>query len=368
MNHPTRILLTAALGLIMSVTAQAAAASKTTPRPPDYTITMIPLLPGDIGLEALAMNNEGDAVGYAYNTPANFGTPTHAFFYHNGKVINLAPFLPSSLNSSANGINDFGEIIGFYSGGSFIYQNGHVQLFPNTSTDITSFYAINDLGQIIGRTQIDTLTGNQSYTTSATEVLRQPNGAIVTIPPFKGVVLQLTAINNVGQILASYDGYDSDNVPIRGSLLLQAGRRNPVDLGMGADGLNDWGQVVGAQDYGPATGQEVPALYSGGKVTDLGALAGFDGYTVATHINDFGVIVGVSFTIGTATTQPTSVTTVYANGTWYDLNKVSGFGSEFLFFSVGINNAGVIVAVGGNQSVLSYILTPAKATGSAPLK
>jgi hypothetical protein len=174
----------AALGILSgAIAAQASPIPQPTHTPPAYTITVIPLPPGFNSLEVSGINNEGDAVGFAFDDSSPPRFASEAVLYHNGKLINLAPFLPPSTSSYAFKINDFGEIIGEYTGGVddgyFIYQNGHVQLFPatlNTNTTITTaFEDINDLGQIVGQEYVNG--------SSSTVFLRQPNGAMVTILP-----------------------------------------------------------------------------------------------------------------------------------------------------------------------------------------
>jgi uncharacterized membrane protein len=370
------MLLLTALALGSSFGAPISKPAQAAPTPPAYTITMIPLLPGCSGLDAQAINSAGDIVGTAY------GATTKAVLYHNGKLTDLSRLLPPNTNSSANGINDFGEIIGSYTGGAFIYQGSHVQLLPYTSPNFFEFIAVNDLGQIIGRQGTNT-----ELPSLCTPFLRQPNGAMVQIPPYKGAVLNPTAINNVGQITAIY--YSTVTTP-GGSVLLQSGGRNPVDLGtLGSDleasALNVWGQVVG--DYQAVDdlddGAPINAfLYSGRTLTNLGSFYGldwYDGGAEGTAINDLGVIVGSSQAI----LGEQSIASVYMNGAWYDLNEVgtvSGFtipqygnGPEFLTYGIAINNAGVIIAEANNienesQPILSYILTPVKVQGSERLK
>jgi probable HAF family extracellular repeat protein len=364
------------LKILFLLSALAFGVAQAAPAPPAYTATMIPLLPGFTGLSANGINAEGDVVGTAYNE--SYAPPyvnnSHAILYHHGKLIDLSASLPPNTNSSANAINDFDEIIGSYSGGAFIYHGGHVQLFPDTTTYTTEFSAINDRGQIVGREQ------TVSNPVSSYPFLRQPNGTMVQIPPFKGMVLNPIAINNVGQIVALY--YGGAEVPRGGAVLMQAGGRNPVDLGtLGADlyaeGLNIRGQVVGSSQIVDALGSGAPVdafLYSGGTLIDLGSLYGFnyyDGGADGAAINDFGVIAGAEQPI----LGEDSVATVYTGGAWYNLNEVTtGLPSSFfLTYAVAINNAGVIVAIvsseyQGGPLTQSFILTPVKATGHELLK
>ena len=82
---------------------------------------------------ALDVNNNGDVVGFSSLTPIT-DHPTHAFVVRRGKMTDLGTFGANSSgndhsSSSANGINDAGQIVGtdeFPSYGKvyFLYQNG----------------------------------------------------------------------------------------------------------------------------------------------------------------------------------------------------------------------------------------------------
>jgi probable HAF family extracellular repeat protein len=122
-----------------------------------------------------------------------------------------------------------------------------------------------------------------------------------------------------------------------------------------AYGINDSGQVVG-------TTGSAAFLYSGGKVIDLGSLAGSSGTIVADAINAGGQVVGSSDMrsgpphafLWTPTT-PNGTT-----GTMVDLNTLISASKVTLEGASGINDQGQIVGTGlFNNNMHAFLLTPA---------
>jgi probable HAF family extracellular repeat protein len=119
--------------------------------------------PGSAGQFSLAtepsgINNAGEIVGTVYIIPAGFpggAVPGYAFVYDNG-VFSLMS-VPGSLDTVANGINDSGQIVGYYIDGNdvqhgFLDTNGIFQTidFPNALPGTTDLVGINDAGEIVG--------------------------------------------------------------------------------------------------------------------------------------------------------------------------------------------------------------------------
>lgn len=78
---------------------------------------------------AYSINNSNDVVGSSRTSKAD-GTPTHAVLISNGVITDLGT-LAGDLNSSANSINDGGQIVGMSSNDTdvqraFLYQNGQM--------------------------------------------------------------------------------------------------------------------------------------------------------------------------------------------------------------------------------------------------
>jgi probable HAF family extracellular repeat protein len=115
------------------------------------TITYLPSFGGNQG-SANGINNLGQVVGYSDIASGN-GSDAHAFLYSNGVMTDLTPLGQTS--SSANGINDSGWIVGEINGGAFLDVNGVLSSLASLTTNsdgwiLNDATAINDRGQIVG--------------------------------------------------------------------------------------------------------------------------------------------------------------------------------------------------------------------------
>jgi probable HAF family extracellular repeat protein len=337
-------------------------------RLPAYTVTDVGLLPGFGQMIGSAINIEGDIVGTAYTglDMNGNGLGGHGFLYQRGKLTDLGP-------GTATAINDRGEVLGYRldsSGNStpFSYQNGTFTTLPANA------YALNDLGQIL------------IQVTGAVEI-REPNGTILSHPITNGSLFVAWAINDLGQVI----GRNFVNAPpskrnafgdfYNQVLLVQPNggfriiARNGVSEYCFPQAMNNLGQAVGHNvniyyntvyqdflyDEGDAT------LYNpDGKSVNLGnLLTEFDNGappgSIATGINDFGVIVGYCYTADNQVSRGF----VYRSGTMYDLNSSVNSGENGLTIksALGINDLGQIVATATNAAGNEHavILT---ATGS----
>lgn len=95
------------------------------------------------------INNAGQIT---FTSSGNFGGPGRAFLYNNG-VITFLGTLPGQTFSSANAINDSGEIVGA-SGHAWVYINGTMidlnsLIDPSLNINLTDARAINNSGQIL---------------------------------------------------------------------------------------------------------------------------------------------------------------------------------------------------------------------------
>ena len=170
--------------------------------------------------------------------------------------------MPNSLWTRATGINDFGQIVGYFEGN---------------------------------------VEGALEH-----PFLRQPRGKMSDLGTFGGISAMASAINDRGQIAVNVDRADGSFH----ALLVNPGGTGSNDLGRFtyANGLNQLGQVVGSVQVSPEvdTPVYVPAVYhairySGGRAQDLGTLPGF-GSSSANGINSFGLVVGSAWGQGISTT------------------------------------------------------------------
>jgi probable HAF family extracellular repeat protein len=281
------------------VTAAAPAAAATT-----YTVTDL----GSLGLGASdgnAINATGEVTGYSYlstlvptpSCPPVYGNtkktcvehPWHAFAYNNGQMTDLGTVgggnfsIGSAINLSGqvagssatnNGLND-----AFLWNGKKMVDLG--QQAPLNGSD-SSANGINDSGQVVGQYGINDPQHAFLYSNGAMTTLTQPSFT-------GGAGCQAGAINNTGQIA----GTCADATGQAHLVLWHGGA--VTDLGtLGTPGtysftqalsLNNDGQIAGTVFTGGAT---EGFLYSNGAITDLGSF-------LAAAINDNGVMVGGPF-------------------------------------------------------------------------
>jgi len=235
--------------------------------------------PGAVYTQANGINNAGQVAGFYYGGGVEAG-----FVYFGGTYTTLS--LGSTSSTVAFGINDSGQVVGSYETGAglgaFLYSGGTYTLLSVPGATSTAAYGINDAGQIVGFYYSPSVGHDQGFLYSG--------GSYTTLP-----VLQAFGISNTGQIVGT-DGergfLDSGGTYTYYSF--------PGSSYTSFNGINDAGQIVGSDcDVG-----NQGFIYSGGtyailnfppppgQVTDR---------TCAYGINDYGVVVGV------ADTQPETV-------------------------------------------------------------
>jgi probable HAF family extracellular repeat protein len=263
------------------------------------TLSALGTLSGDLDSGATGINNSGQIVGYSFGVSMILGEyaafPWHAFVYSNGTMTDVLSGNDfSSDDSSANAINDSGEIVGSSLDSPFIESGGAVTDIGGTGG--SGGDAINAAGQVTGSGYFST----ENYTTP----FLYSAGTVTDLGLFKGGPTFPTGINDSGQIVG-YSTSTLGNLP-----------------GEGADAF----------------------LYSGGVYHDLGGLnliGGGDDFSRAYGINNLGQVVGMSD--GDAF--------VYSNGVMTDLNNVIPSNSGWtLTEATAINGNGEIVGEGYNPS------------------
>ncbi len=279
---------------------------------------------------------------------------------------------PGSSSSSANGINDLGQIVGSYQAGpvqhGYLLSGGQYTTLddPNaTGPQLpgTNATAINNLGDVAGGYFDNNFVSHGFlFSHGAYVTLDDPNagtaGLLQGVFPGQGTIA--SGINDFGQIVGTYT--DANNVSH--GFLYNHGTFTTLDdpaagtngIGTLVGGINDLGQIVGG--YFDANNQLHGFLYSNGRFTTLdNPAASTDGGTVLENINNFGQTVGVFFDANFA-----SHAFLYSGGRFTSLdNPNAGTGDAQGTFANGINDFGVIVGqVVGSDFAFAHglLITP----------
>jgi probable HAF family extracellular repeat protein len=321
-----------------------------------YSVQNLGVPPGDTSADGFGLNDRGQVAGYVNS---------HAGFYDGVSFRDLGGFRVDA-NSVALGINYGGLIVG-----NAITKLGDQQAFvystgtgfkdlgtlggPNSSAN-----SINDKGQIVG----------YSYTTSPAvfHAFLYQNGVIKDLGTLGGQISFATAINASGEITGN-----STNAEGKRHAFLYV-HNKLIDLGFptipantkagesSGTALNEKGTVVGVYSYldlkspGDVSHDILRAFrYDGVRFIDLGTLGG--GNAQAHGINKAGDIVGSSDLPGDVNEHAF----LFRQGHIYDLNDLIPAGTGFtLKDASAINQAGQILVNGtdaqGNNR--AFLLTP----------
>jgi len=331
----------------------------------NWTLTDLGTLGGSETF-ADSINDLGQVVGMSRLAG---DTDTHAIFYDNGVMQDLAPINSGDIRASFRlGLNNVGRIVsGVVVGDAYypaIYNRQSGETTTLGSLGSTSGFtgvatAINDSGVAVG----------VSYLNSGVRhAFVYRNGAMSDLGSLGGYSGALS-INSSGAAV----GFSSDSANGFGRAVIWA-NNSILDISNGfesqARGINDFGQVVG-ETLTP-TGTHEAFLWSNGTSENLGTLAAGRS-SDAFSINNEGNVVGTAEVISSITfeTNPISgkitITTnyqnhafLYSNGSMLDLNSVISTNSGWeLYYAFGINNSDQVLGWGsmdGGDHIRSFIL------------
>lgn len=337
-SSPALILRAGLSQLQNPVSAPIITAGGTTIQTVGYNVIDLGTLPGGTFSSANGINNSGQVVG-----DSDSDNGTRAFLYSNGTMTDLGT-LPGGSNSSATGINNSGQVVGNAVLGTtraFLYSNGTmIDLRSGLSTS-SSATAINNSGQIVGEVVL-------SLTQGGIRGFLYSNGTITDLGTHPtGGNTTASSINDSGQIVGSWLNLTSDWRPVvyNGTQRQDLGTLPGGTVSYGT-AINNSGQVVG---YSDSSNGIRAFLYNNGAMSDLGILSG-DDESRASAINNSGQIVGNS---GSQFSSNGQRAFLHSGGQINDLNNLIRNNPGWILQQAnGINDSGQIAGTGtiSNQS------------------
>jgi probable HAF family extracellular repeat protein len=315
--------------------------------------------------QALGINNNGKIVGFALGTSSY----NHAFLYSDGKMIDLHKVSGYYGESSANAINESGQVAGYTTIATptdkhaFLYSGGQMAILAQFSGAYSTASGINKNGQI---------TGSANFPSDLTTVhaFLYSGGAMTDLGALRGGKNSgALGINDQGKVVG-YSDTKPGNPGFTDQRAFLHNGDQMINLGIlgekgtshwsCARGINNFDQVVG--DSSTSVGYGHAFLYSGGVMIDLGTLPGHES-SCATAINDKGEIAGWSeVSLHSFPYTTTRHAFLISNGVMRDLGTLPGDeDSEAL----GINNRGQVVGYSGTYRAFLY--SPPTASGGIGL-
>ena len=329
---------------------------------PIFSLQVLGNISGGTGAGAYAINNLGEAVG-----SAGGGTsvcPTGCAVIWTDTTPTILGSVAGATTSNAYSLNNAGQVVGFVNMSGYqqavIWINGTPSLLQSPSSQYVQTIpaSINDSGQVAGQA-----SGAQGVTAVAVVWNGTTPTALDSLPGCTGGA-SAGGINSnglvAGDIGCGTTGSHLEPVVWHGTTatrLPMVKLKNGVPSGI-ALAVNNFGLVVGTANNPSALAYAT--AWQGGTVTNLGVL-GTGLRSVATALNDRGIIVGQSATSGYDVFHATLWSRVGA--ATQDLNALisAAQAAEYeLTDATGINDSCAIVANGYNKktrATMAFLLT-----------
>ncbi|HEU4878254.1 MAG TPA: hypothetical protein VFT21_02325 [Gemmatimonadaceae bacterium] len=298
---------------------------------------------------ATEVNSSGQVVGSSLLAP---GGPGRAYLYSDGSMKDLGTL--GGMNSQGVGINDLGQVVGNaevtpFNLRGFLYSSGRMLQLDEFGIAT----AINNRGQVTGTD------------TNARRVLLYAGGQTVSLGNLGGSG-QATgnAINERGEIVgvSSIANGDLHAFHFRNGQMVDLGTLGGSSSG--AEDINERGHITGGAELPGAEFTNRAFLYRGGRMRNLGTLGGTNPHSTGFGINNFDVVVGVSWEFVADTFVSRAF--IYRHGRMRDLNDLIDPTSPLrgyvtLTSAYGVNDLGWIAANGHDASRgenRAYLLRP----------
>ncbi len=287
---------------------------------------------GNSSRGATGINNKGEIIGYYFTNGYN-----RSFFYSRGVLRDMLPAFAN--NTFPFTINDKGQIVGYGSNPStpemnvFLFSEGSIRYLDNLTSILYQSLSINNYGQIVG-----TFVPRQN---SYPHAFLYENENTKDLGTLGGIGSSANAINDQGQIVGNVT---FDNQTYRAFLYFNGQVQDLGTLGgkkSDARALNNLGHIVGESQL-IGNDQTHAFVYKNGSMQSLGTLGG--NFSRAQSINDSGEMVGISKITGNATSHGF----LYVGGVMRDLNDllVAPHPDLYIYEAAAINNMGQIVGRG----------------------
>lgn len=316
-----------------------------------YTLTDLGTLPGMNYSVGQAINATGQTTGASGDDGSNV---SHVFLNSSGTWEDLGTL--GGQSGIGNGVNASGVVAGYSENSNNAYRA--FVSSGDTLVDIGDLgggsavaYANNDAGDVVG-SAVTNEGSNHPFLYS--------NGQMIdlgTLGSPEGTDWWNSAqgVNNSGLVVGTSYNAQGNFLGFTWSNGKMTAMGTLGGLWSQAYAVNNTGQITGIA-YTKAGNAHAYITEPGGKLKDLGTLAGKLGTSWGFAINDAGVVVGQSMT-----RQGTYVAFVYNGKAIKDLNELIPKNSGWVLYEArGINNAGQIICSGmksdGTQHAI--LLTP----------
>lgn len=330
-------------------------------KPRTYVVVDIGVLDGGDYSIGNAINGKGKVAGMATVMGGS-----QAITHGDGLVALGQP----GVTSSANGINNDGEVVGFISSAELGGQRA-IRWDENGETDLGTLggpfsiaHGINDKGDVVGESTIGEADGAYSH------AFLWHKNELSDLGTLGGDYSIAKGINDDG-LVAGLSTVEPGQQPYGpGCRAVLWGKDGLVDLGaLGGDvaaafAVNKKGWVAGGAttengiEYG-GTGTHA-FIWKDGEMIDLGAFDGAD-YSMANDLNDKGEVVGFAGNPNAATPDASMAAALWdTKGQLINLNDMIPADSGwFLSTAVSINNKGEITGLGISNGVYrGFVLKP----------